>query len=63
MDDCQHSFDELKCLVAKQMVLGYPDFTIPFEIYMDASNKLIPAKLESSRPSSNISIGKPCLMT
>ncbi len=41
MDDCQHSFDKLKCLLAKQMVLAYPDFTIPFEIYTDASNKQI----------------------
>jgi hypothetical protein len=31
-DDCQHSFDELKCLLAKQTILAYPDFTIPFEI-------------------------------
>jgi hypothetical protein len=40
-DNCQHSFDKLKCLLAKQMVLTNPDFTIPFEIYTDASNKQI----------------------
>jgi hypothetical protein len=38
-DDCQHSFDKLKRLLTKQMVLAYPDFTIPLEIYTDASNK------------------------
>jgi hypothetical protein len=28
-DDCQHSFDGLKCLLAEQTVLAYPNFTIP----------------------------------
>jgi hypothetical protein len=48
MDDCQHSFDELKCLLAKKMVLAYPDFTIPFEIYMDASNKQIGSVIQQN---------------
>jgi hypothetical protein len=47
-DDCQHSFDELKCLLAKQMVLAYPDFTIPFEIYMDASSKQIGSVIQQN---------------
>jgi hypothetical protein len=38
-DECQHNFDKLKRLLAKQTVLAYPDFTIPFEIYTDALNK------------------------
>jgi hypothetical protein len=48
MDDCQHSFDELKRLLAKQMVLAYSDFTIPFEIYMDASNKQIGSVIQQN---------------
>jgi hypothetical protein len=47
-DDCQHSFDELKRLLAKQMVLAYPDFAIPFEIYMDASNKQIGSVIQQN---------------
>jgi hypothetical protein len=47
-DDCQHSFDELKRLLAKQMVLAYPDFTIPFEIYTDASNKQIGSVIQQN---------------
>jgi hypothetical protein len=39
MDNCQHSFDELNHLLAKQRVLAYPNFTIPFEIHTDALNK------------------------
>jgi hypothetical protein len=48
MDDCQHSFDELKCLLAKQMVIPYPNFTIPFEIYTDASNKQIGSVIQQN---------------
>jgi hypothetical protein len=47
-DDCQHSFDKLKCLLAKQMVLAYPDFAIPFEIYTDASNKQIGSVIQQN---------------
>jgi hypothetical protein len=39
--DYQHSFDKLKHLLTKQMGLAYPNFTISFEIYMDALNKQI----------------------
>jgi hypothetical protein len=47
-DECQHNFDELKCLLAKQTVLAYPNFTIPFEIYTDASNKQIGSVIQQS---------------
>jgi hypothetical protein len=47
-DECQHNFDELKCLLAKQTVLAYLDFTIPFEIYTDASNKQIGSVIQQS---------------
>jgi hypothetical protein len=48
MDNCQHSFDKLKRLFTKQTVLAYPDFTIPFEIYTDASNKQIGSAIQQS---------------
>jgi hypothetical protein len=48
-DDCQHSFDKLKHLLTKQTVVAYPDFTIPFEIYMDASNKQIESVIQLNR--------------
>jgi hypothetical protein len=48
MDECQHNFDELKHSLAKQTVLAYPDFTIPFEIYTDASNKQIGSVIQQS---------------
>jgi hypothetical protein len=48
MNDCQYSFDKLKCLLAKQMVLAYPDFSIPFEIYTDASNKQIGSVIQQN---------------
>jgi hypothetical protein len=33
----QQAFDNLKATIAKEVVLTYPDFTKPFEIYTDAS--------------------------
>jgi hypothetical protein len=48
MDDCQHSFNELKCLLTKQTVLTYPGYTIPFEIYTDTSNKQIGLVIQQS---------------
>jgi hypothetical protein len=32
----QHAFDLLKNSLAREVVLAYPDFTVPFEIYTDA---------------------------
>jgi hypothetical protein len=48
MDDCQYSFDKLKCLLTKQTVLAYPDFAIPFEIYRDAWNKQIGSVIQQN---------------
>jgi transposase InsO family protein len=45
-DECQQNFEKLKQLLAKQVVLAYPDFSLPFEIYTDASNKQIGAVLQ-----------------
>ncbi len=33
----QQAFDNIKATIAKEVVLAYPDFTKPFEIYTDAS--------------------------
>jgi hypothetical protein len=33
----QQAFDIVKTTIAKEVVLAYPDFTKPFEIYTDAS--------------------------
>jgi hypothetical protein len=33
----QLAFDNVKTTIAKEVVLAYPDFTKPFDIYTDAS--------------------------
>jgi hypothetical protein len=33
----QQAFDNIKATIAKEVVLAYPDFTKPFELYTDAS--------------------------
>jgi hypothetical protein len=33
----QQAFDSLKNSLAREVVLAYPDFSVPFEIYTDAS--------------------------
>jgi hypothetical protein len=33
----QQAFDNVKATIAKEVVLAYPDFTKPFEVYSDAS--------------------------
>jgi hypothetical protein len=35
----QIAFDNVISTIAKEVVLAYPDFTKPFEIYTDASTK------------------------
>ncbi len=35
----QEAFDNVKKTIAKEVVLAYPDFTKPFDIYTDASTK------------------------
>ena len=33
----QKAFDDVKAAITKEVVLAYPDFSKPFEIYTDAS--------------------------
>jgi hypothetical protein len=35
--ECQTSFDQMKELIARETLLTYPDFNLPFEIHTDAS--------------------------
>jgi hypothetical protein len=39
----QEAFDNVKKTIAKEVVLAYPDFTKPFDIYTDASTKQLGA--------------------
>ena len=36
-DDHQISFDAIKRVIGREVLLGYPDFNAPFEIHTDAS--------------------------
>jgi hypothetical protein len=47
----QKGFDNLKASIAKETVLAYPDFSKPFEIYMDASATQLGAVItQDNRP-------------
>ena len=37
-DECQNAFDRLKNALVSAPILSYPDFSKPFELYVDASN-------------------------
>ena len=36
-DKHQKCFDATKCMIKREVLLGYPDFNAPFEIHTDAS--------------------------
>jgi RNase H-like domain found in reverse transcriptase len=38
-EQCQKSFEEIKKIVAQEVLLDYPNFNIPFTIYTDAREK------------------------
>ena len=47
----QKAFDDVKTAIAKEVVLAYPDFSKPFEIYTDASTKQLGAVItQDNRP-------------
>jgi hypothetical protein len=47
----QIAFDNVKTTIAKEVVLVYPDFTKPFEVYTDASTKKLGAVItQENRP-------------
>ena len=47
----QKAFDNIKATIAKEVVLAYPDFSKPFEIYTDASTKQLGAVItQDNRP-------------
>ena len=47
----QTAFDNVKKTIAKEVVLAYPDFTKPFDIYTDASTKQLGAVItQDNRP-------------
>jgi hypothetical protein len=47
----QEAFDNIKEAIAKEVVLAYPDFTKPFDIYTDASTKQLGAVItQDNRP-------------
>ena len=36
-DEHQNKFDAIKCVIGREVLLGYPNFNAPFEIHTDAS--------------------------
>ncbi len=47
----QQAFDNIKAAIAKEVVLAYPDFAKPFELYTDASTMQLGAVItQSNRP-------------
>ena len=47
----QLAFDNVKNTIAKEVVLAYPDFTKPFDIYTDASTKQLGSVItQENRP-------------
>jgi hypothetical protein len=47
----QQAFDSVKVAIAKEVVLAYPDFTKPFEMYTDASTMQLGVVItEGNRP-------------
>ncbi len=45
----QQAFDNVKATIAKEVVLTYPDFTKPFEIYTDASTMQLGAVITQGK--------------
>jgi RNase H-like domain found in reverse transcriptase len=49
--ECQHSFEELKKVISKEVMLSFPDYTKVFDIMPDASDHQLGAVLmQEGRP-------------
>jgi hypothetical protein len=47
----QKAFDNVKAAITKEVVLAYPDFLKPFEVYTDASSTQVGAMIaQDNRP-------------
>ena len=47
----QKAFDDVKATIARDVVLAYADYSLPFEIYTDASNRQLGAVItQNNRP-------------
>ena len=40
-DECQAAFERLKSALIQAPILAYPDFTLPFDLYVDASDEAL----------------------
>ena len=51
-DPChQEAFDAIKQCLAREVLLAYPDYSLPFDIYTDASSRQLSAVItQSGRP-------------
>ena len=48
-DNCQKAFDEMKKLISRNVLLSYPRFDQPFEVYTDASTIQLGAVIMQSK--------------
>jgi hypothetical protein len=53
----QQAFDNVKATIAKEVLLAYPNFTKPFEIYTDASTMQLGAVITQGSGLSRSSVG------
>jgi RNase H-like domain found in reverse transcriptase len=50
-DEHQRSFDLMKQIVSREMLLAYPDFSKPFNVYTDASHSQLGASIcQNNKP-------------
>ena len=40
-DKCQAAFERLKSALIQPPILAYPDFTLPFDLYVNASDEAL----------------------
>jgi RNase H-like domain found in reverse transcriptase len=50
-EQCQKSFEDIKKIVAQEVLLNNPNFNVPFDIFTDASEKQLGAVImQNNRP-------------